>query len=76
MGQEDYEVACDSVRRGWGCGPPRPESMGRLARWVADNPLYMRLDGMVGIALGLWLTLRQYREEHPPRPRWQRRFGR
>jgi hypothetical protein len=43
-----------------------PESMGRLARWVADNPLYMRLDGMVGIALGLWLTLRQYREEHPP----------
>jgi hypothetical protein len=53
-----------------------PESMGRFARWVADNPLYMRLDGMAGIALGLWLALRQYREEQPPLPRWQRGSGR
>jgi hypothetical protein len=40
-----------------------PESVGKLSRWFADNPRYMRLDGIVGIALGIWLALRQYREE-------------
>ncbi|HEY6749961.1 MAG TPA: hypothetical protein VI027_01385 [Rubrobacteraceae bacterium] len=50
-----------------------PESMGKFGRWVADNPRYMRVDGMVGIALGLWLALRQYREEQrPTQPRWWR----
>jgi hypothetical protein len=49
-----------------------PESMGRFGRWVSDNPLYMRIDGMVGIALGAWLALRQYREVEPPRPWWRR----
>jgi hypothetical protein len=51
-----------------------PESMGRFGRWVADNPRYMRVDGMVGIALGVWLALRQYREGKPPRPWWRRLF--
>ena len=40
-----------------------PESMGRFARWFANNPLYMRLDGMLAIALGVWLALREYRGE-------------
>ena len=40
-----------------------PESMGRFAHWFANNPLYMRLDGMLGIALGIWLALKQYRGE-------------
>jgi len=51
-----------------------PETMGRFGRWVADNPLYMRIDGIVGIALGIWLALRQYREEAPPQPWWCRLF--
>ena len=51
-----------------------PESMGRFGRWVSDNPLYMRLDGMVGIALGVWLALREYRKEESPQPWWRRLF--
>jgi uncharacterized protein YjeT (DUF2065 family) len=39
-----------------------PESMGKFTRWFADNPRYMRLGGIVGIALGLWLVLKQYQE--------------
>jgi len=49
-----------------------PESMGRFGRWVSDNPLYMRIDGMAGIALGVWLALREYRKEESPRPWWRR----
>ena len=45
-----------------------PESMGRFARWFANNPLYIRLDGIVLIALGALLALREYREEKPPSP--------
>ena len=51
-----------------------PETMGRFGRWVADKPLYIRIDGIVGIALGIWLALRQYREEAPPQPWWRRLF--
>ena len=28
-------------------GPPHPESVGKLGRWFADNPRYMRLFGIV-----------------------------
>ena len=40
-----------------------PGSVGKLSRWFADNPRYMRLDGMLVIALGIWLALRHPREE-------------
>jgi hypothetical protein len=40
-----------------------PESLRKLARLSAENPNYMRLMGAAQIALGLWLALRQYREE-------------
>jgi hypothetical protein len=40
-----------------------PESVGKVSRWFADNPRYMRLDGVLGTGLGIWLALRQYREE-------------
>jgi hypothetical protein len=40
-----------------------PESVGKVSLWFADNPRYMRLDGVLGIGLGIWLALRQYREE-------------
>ena len=52
-----------------------PESMGRLGRWVSDNPLYMRIDGLVGIALGILLALSQHQKEEAPQPRWRRIFG-
>jgi uncharacterized protein YjeT (DUF2065 family) len=40
-----------------------PESMSRFTRWFVDNPRYMRLGGIVAIALGIWLALSQYQEE-------------
>ena len=40
-----------------------PESVRKLARFSAENPKYMRLLGAAQIAFGLWLALRQYREE-------------
>jgi uncharacterized protein YjeT (DUF2065 family) len=40
-----------------------PKSMSRFTRWFGDNPRYMRLGGIVAIALGIWLGLRQYQEE-------------
>jgi uncharacterized protein YjeT (DUF2065 family) len=40
-----------------------PESMSKFTRWFADNPRYMRLGGIVGLALGIWLALRQYQAE-------------
>ena len=40
-----------------------PERMSRFTRWFVDNPRYMRLGGIVAIALGIWLALRQYQEE-------------
>jgi len=44
----------------WEAGP---ESARRVARFSADNPNYMRLLGAAQIAFGVWLALRQYREE-------------
>jgi hypothetical protein len=53
-----------------------PEKMGRFARWFADKPLLMRLDGILATALGVLLALREAREEEPPPPPWwRRRFG-
>jgi hypothetical protein len=40
-----------------------PEGVRKLARFSAENPKYMRLMGAAQIAFGLWLALRQYREE-------------
>jgi hypothetical protein len=51
-----------------------PESVGKLGRWFADNPRYMRLVGMVDIGLGVWLALREYLAKEPPWPWWRRRF--
>jgi uncharacterized protein YjeT (DUF2065 family) len=52
-----------------------PESMNKLTRWFVDNPRNMRLGGIVAIALGIWLALRQYQEEQPPQPWYRRCFG-
>jgi hypothetical protein len=49
-----------------------PEHMGRLSRWFADNPRYLRLAGIVDIGLGIWLAKQQYQEETPPRPWWRK----
>ena len=40
-----------------------PEEARKVARFFAENPNYMRLIGAAQIAFGLWLALRQYREE-------------
>ena len=40
-----------------------PEGVRRIARFSAENPNYMRLIGAAQVAFGLWLALRQYREE-------------
>jgi hypothetical protein len=40
-----------------------PESTRKVARFFAENPGYMRLLGATQIAFGVWLALRQYREE-------------
>ena len=52
-----------------------PESMGKLSRWFADNPRYLRLAGIFDVGLGIWLALKQYQEEEPPPP-WYRRWSR
>jgi hypothetical protein len=52
-----------------------PERMGRFARWFADNPLYMRLDGIAVTALGVFLALRENQKEEPPPPWWRRLLG-
>ena len=39
-----------------------PESTRKIARFLANNPGYMRLLGAVQVAFGLWLALRQYRD--------------
>ena len=55
-----------------------PESMSRLTHWFVkfvDNPRYMRLGGIVPIALGIWLAFRQYQEDQPPQPWYRRCFG-
>ena len=40
-----------------------PESRGRFARWFADNPLYMRLDGILVTALGVFLAFSSLKGE-------------
>jgi uncharacterized protein YjeT (DUF2065 family) len=52
-----------------------PESMNKLTSWFVDNPRNMRLGGIVAIALGIWLGLRQYQEEQPPQPWYRRCLG-
>ena len=39
-----------------------PESTRKVARFFAENPIYMRILGASQIAFGLWLALRQYRD--------------
>ena len=43
----------------WEAGP---ESTRKIARFFAENPHYMRVLGATQMAFGLWLALRQYRE--------------
>jgi len=47
-----------------------PESMGKLSRWFADNPPYLRLVGILYIGLGIWLAREQY--QAPPQPWWRK----
>jgi hypothetical protein len=44
----------------WEIGPGKTR---KVARFFAEHPNYMRLLGAAQIAFGLWLALRQYREE-------------
>ena len=44
----------------WEVGPADTR---RVVRFFAENPNYMRLIGASQIAFGLWLALRQYRED-------------
>ena len=39
-----------------------PSSVRRVADWFAENPNYMRVLGVIQVALGTWLALRQYRD--------------
>ena len=50
-----------------------PESMNKFTRWFVENPRNMRLGGLVAIALGIWLALKQVQEERPPQP-WNYRW--
>lgn len=55
-----------------------PESMSKPTHWFlrfVDNPRYMRLGGIVPIALGIWLAFRQYQEDRPTQPWYRRCFG-
>jgi hypothetical protein len=40
-----------------------PEGTRKVARFFAENPAYMRLLGASQIAFGVWLALRQYRDD-------------
>ena len=51
-----------------------PDSVGKLSRWFADNPRYMRLVGILDIGLGIWLAQQQYQAEKHPQPWWRRAF--
>ena len=44
----------------WEAGP---EGTRKVARFFADNPNYLRFLGLLQIGFGVWLALRQYREE-------------
>lgn len=40
-----------------------PQGVRKVARFFAEKPGYMRLLGATQIAFGVWLALRQYRDE-------------
>ena len=44
----------------WSAGP---KTTRKVARFLADNPNYLRLLDRTQIGFGLWLAFRQYREE-------------
>ena len=44
----------------WDVGP---EGVRKVVRYFAENPNHLRLIGAAQIALGLWIALRQYRDE-------------
>jgi hypothetical protein len=44
----------------WEAGP---RTSRRLARFFAEHPNYMRLLGAAQVCFGVWLALRQYRED-------------
>ena len=55
-----------------------PESMSRVTHWFVkfvDHPRYMRLGGIIPLALGIGLAFSQYQEEQPPQPWYRRCFG-
>jgi hypothetical protein len=43
-----------------------PESMGKVSRWFADNPRYLRLVGILDMGLGIWLAREQHRASPQP----------
>ena len=43
-----------------------PERLRKSTSWQAKHPLFMRLEGMASIAIGVWLARRQYREPLDP----------
>ena len=55
MGQMGREDPRWCIYRGRGATLLAPESMGRFARWFANNLLYMRLDAIAVIGLGVFL---------------------
>jgi len=63
--------AVETPRRGVSTAPREhsllwesgPEGARKVARFFADSPNYMRLLGLAQIGFGVWLALRQYREE-------------
>ena len=48
-----------------------PERLRKSTLWQAEHPLYMRLEAIASIGIGIWLALRQYQETSQPwYPRW------
>ena len=43
-----------------------PESMGKVSRWFADNPRYLRLVRILDMGLGIWLAREQHRASPQP----------
>ena len=48
-----------------------PERLRKSTSWQADHPSLMRLEGVVSMAVGVLLALRQYRKSPPP---WYKRW--
>ena len=49
-----------------------PEGMRKAALWLAEHPTATRLRGIVRVAIGLWLALKQYRQA--PQQHWYQRW--